>query len=817
MLTSIFNDDSDSNEPLDSKRNINNYRNNQYPNNNPNKNSNIYNTQYINNINDSKCQPQQKVLYQITNNTERNNDNYYNISNEQNSMSPSSKQYKNIHSSRNPYKKNNNEDYKDYKNSQIINKQKLRINPNIINIDNNSDEDVNNNELYKNSYKIKDYKNENLIKNEYYIKYVTLNRQAYEFLHDRNYLSALLIFQKCQDLSKNYLKDELKEINSLINMSICEYYNGNFSESYTVIAKAKIIYDSLSLEGYNISTKQRLQLIFKLFINSSLANLSVNKYEESKNDILFLISTIRKESDINKQFLYYRAVVYTLFKVESLINYDIEINNSINNLNTYNMEMSEPIKIINNLMNDFLRFLKEKNFGILLNTFKEASKKYKKLNDFNGYYFSLFYHYLVLYNEKRNNFENDDLEEIKKNISICNNQLIGNELVNQIKEKDINKLLKEFLDKINCACEIFELLEKFENELNKKLKEYDKEKNINIENENDLSYSHLLDKSHLFTNEKINSPIFVKLLLRYSANFLKQKKKAIQNENSNNQDSIIENYDNLIKEVELIQQKIDSNEINIENIKLHQLDKEMINSLKQLFDNLIYINYKSKLYRYFKNYKNKIYEKKNSQILEKILDFLSENLGEIIKGVFLFKINYKTKGYKAHFYKLNKKNYTLNIYQSEKELYPEKTISLLNDVIKIEYGIKSKNLKKKLLSKDKDARVLDLLRCPWKFISIITHTRSIDLHCNDEELNYMFYGLKSCLIRNNMGYKINSTTYFVINKIKLKISLIIKHKYKDKDDVPSVINKLNQERAIQTISFTKLFLLFNKYKKIKNN
>ena len=222
------------------------------------------------------------------------------------------------------------------------------------------------------------------------IKYVTLNRQAYEFLHDRNYLSALLIFQKCQDLSKNYLKDELKEINSLINMSICEYYNGNFSESYTVIAKAKIIYDSLSLEGYNISTKQRLQLTFKLFINSSLANLSVNKYEESKNDILFLISTIRKESDINKQFLYYRAVVYTLFKVESLINYDIEINNSINNLNTYNMEMSEPIKIINNLMNDFLRFLKEKNFGILLNTFKEASKKYKKLNDFNGYYFSLF-------------------------------------------------------------------------------------------------------------------------------------------------------------------------------------------------------------------------------------------------------------------------------------------------------------------------------------------------------------------------------------------------------------------------------------------
>ena len=808
MLTSIFNDDSDNNEIYETRIINNNNNNYQYSNNNTNKKLLVNQNNNNNNIKDSKFQSQQRILNQKVNNKEKNNDIYYNITNGNNLISHTGNNNKIINNSRVPYKNTKNEDNKE---SQMGNIEKKSVNPNIINIDNNSEGEENNNELPSSTYKIKDYRTDNIIKNEYYIKYVTLNRQGFEFIHERNYLSALLIFQKCYDLSKNNLKDELKEINSLINISICEYYNGNFSQSYIFISKAKIIYDSFSLEKYNMSTKLKLQLTWKLFINSSLANLSVNKYEESKNDILFLISTIRKESDINKQFLYYKGVVYILFKVESLINYNIEINNSINNLNSYNMEISEPINIINNLMNDFLRFLKEKDFAILLKTFEEASKKYKKLNDFNGYYFSLFYHYLVLYKEKLNNYENNELEEIKKNISICNNKLIGNELINQIKEKDINKLLTEFLNKINCACEIFELLENFEKELNKKLKEYDKEKNVNEEDEHNLSYSNLLDKSHLFTNDKINSPFFVQLLLKYSINFLeKEKKNAIQNEDINIQNSIIKNYDTLIEEVEIMQNKIKSNEINIENIRLHQLDKEMINSLKQLFDNLIYIYSKRKLYKYFEEYKSKI-------VFDRIADFLLFNLDKIVHGIFLFKINYKTKGYKSHLYNINKKSYNFNIYKSQNKNRPDKTVNLLKEVIKVQYGIKSKNLIKKLLSSEKDVNVLHFLRYPWKFISIVTGERSIDLHCEGEQLNYMFYGLKYCFHRKNMPYKINSASYFVLNKIKLQLAIKIKSQYKDKNDnIPNIIKKLIKERAIQTISFTKLFLLFNKYKK-KNN
>ena len=472
MLTSILDDFTESNGPIDSKRktNINrdnNINNNKNYNNNNNFQRKVYENDVNDNDNDNDNENPIKKIQKDTYNNNANNGNIYNkYSNNDNNNNYYINNYKTEPNSKSPYSikrnhksnnnineisnNNDNNTIDDYKISQISNRPKKgNFSNNNINTENNLTYNNNKYDKYDNyehinnkgkksinaikyekannnkplilnnnndnpniNYEIKDYKNENLMKNEYYIKYVTYNRQGYEFIHDRNYLSGLIIFQKCYDLSKNYLKDELKEINSLINISICQYYNGNFTESYTVINKAKIIYDSISLGGHSLSPKQKLQLALKLFINSSLANLSINNYNESKNDIKFLISTIRKESDIDKQFLYFRTILFTLFKVESLINYDIR-NNNLNN--SYNeVEISEPIKIINHLMNDFLRFLKEKNFNILLNTFKEAAQKYKKLNDFNGYYFSLFYHYLTLYNQKVNNNEINELDDIKK-------------------------------------------------------------------------------------------------------------------------------------------------------------------------------------------------------------------------------------------------------------------------------------------------------------------------------------------------------------------------------------------------------------------
>ena len=48
---------------------------------------------------------------------------------------------------------------------------------------------------------------------------------------------------------------------------------------------------------------------------------------------------------------------------------------------------------------------------------------------------------------------------------------------------------------------------------------------------------------------------------------------------------------------------------------------------------------------------------------------------------------------------------------------------LLNEILKVEYWIKSINLKK-LLPNEKDKYSIKFLRPPWKFISIITTSKS---------------------------------------------------------------------------------------------
>jgi len=827
MLTSILDDIIDSNELSESKRK-NNLDKINIKNKDLSKNSDIKvndNKQLLRSRKKSMKEEEdncfQKKHDNYIQNNEKNSEGNLNFQNSVNNINNHDYIYKNnldndkknsensneINDSFYP-KKNEVNDFSNHENSHYI---KDKHNPNYKDSNIEDNNQMINNKDCPNIIDELNYNNlDNIPENEYYIKYVTLNRQGYEYIHERNYFSGLSTFKNCYDLAKNYLKDKIKEINSLINISICQYYNGNFTESYNEINKTKLIYDSISS---NISNRQKITLAIKLFVNSSLANLSINNYNESKNDITFLISTIRKMTNINKQFLYFKTIIFSLFKTESLINCDIESNLQLKDTrNSYNNNEIEPSKIINHLMKGFIHFLKEKKFSILLNIFKEAAQKYKIINDLNGYYFSLFYHYIILYNLKKDSYEENELEDIKKKISICNNNLIGNELIDKIKEKDINKLLSEFIDKINCVCEIFQLLEKFEIELNNKLKEFIKERNsMNLsEDENNMSFSNLQDKSHIFTNEQINSLIIIKLLLRFSINFLEGKKnKEINTSNNKNN-----NYDKLINEVKIMLQKMSNNEINTENVKIHQLDKEVINSLKQLFDNLIYIYYKCKLFRYFKKFKKKTKKLKNFECINEILDFLIFNSEKLINGIKLVKINYKSNGYKKHFYNINEENISLCVWKSKNMNYPNKLYNLKKDIIKVTYGNKTRNLRKKLLSKEIDKESIKFIRIPWRILSIITRKRSIDLYCDDNQINYMFYGLKYFFIDNKVAYKINSTNYFLINKIKLKIAIILKQKFKDEDkeNIPNIIKLLIKEKSIQNISFTKLFLLYNKYK-----
>ena len=258
MLIPLLNDNEDLNGPSDSIRKSN-FGNN---------NNNINKEKDINNINNNKnirknIFPKKRVL-NINNKSNENlnndynyinNNNYYNYKSEPNNQQKNliNQKYKANLNENNQYPFNNNQENMKYSKIQNISRySNVNNNLNDMNLENINNDNNHNNEFMKINYEIKDYKAENLSKNEYYVKYVTLNRQGYEFIQERDYTFALLRFQKCFDLSKNYLKDELKQINSLINISICQYYTGNFTESLTSINKAKILYDSLNQQKYNI-------------------------------------------------------------------------------------------------------------------------------------------------------------------------------------------------------------------------------------------------------------------------------------------------------------------------------------------------------------------------------------------------------------------------------------------------------------------------------------------------------------------------------------------------------------------------------------
>ena len=376
--------------------------------------------------------------------------------------------------------------------------------------------------------------------------YKQLKRKGIQYIKERNYLSGLNTFQECLNIGKEHLKDNDKQIDSLINLSVCEYYNGNFKNSLPLIEKAKKIYEKIYLEGCQIVQKENTHLRIKLYTYSSMLNFAMNNYNTSINDIKNIIITIKLEIIIKRKLLYLKIVIYILFKVDSLIYYS-STNKFIKNIRSIQTNLfenltddssmedednnnicKENIKYTEKIIiNDFIDSLIYNNNMKLLNSFIENWKKYKENNDFTGYIYCIFYQYLIIYYKIISYNPNDDkdyendLKEFKDKLNICNKHLIGKQIDD--KNKKIINFLKEFNEKMECSRIIFNLLKNIENELN----------SINEEEPNDLLSSNFFQNEKKL-NKKIqircpnlqNEIIYIKE--EYYINYLKLKRKGFQ-------------------------------------------------------------------------------------------------------------------------------------------------------------------------------------------------------------------------------------------------------------------------------------------------
>ena len=691
------------------------------------------------------------------------------------------------------------------------------------------------------------------IKDEYYINYIKLKRKGFKNILDKNYVNGYSTFSECYELSSKYLKDKIKQIDSLINMSICQYYNGNFNNSITLLFNAKKLFATISLGECHISLRDKIRLGIKLYTNSSMSNLSFNNYKESINDIKYIIDLIEQENNLEKKLELYKYTIYLLFKADTLLNIKNEndiINNIKNNFN-YNSSDKNLIdlnsiknnKEINDIyidtqnekiMNDFLSCLKYKNFLIILNSFIENASLYKKNENMLQYYFCIFNQYLITYNNTINTQENNEenINEIKERLFICYKNLVGEEISTKIKEKNKNKdifqFLNEFNKKMECAFEIFSLLENYEKSINNITQDLYKEKKDDK----------IIDKKKYKNKFKLNeeSPFLVKLCLKYSLNYLNKKrdflinnannKKQTKNKNENNDSEInnnseetINNLNLLIKELEILIKKINSYEIDISLIKKTKINPDIINNIKILFQHLSKINYKSMIYLTFHKFREKLLKIKLNEMYLNIDNFLDKNYELIIKGMRLMKINYSSKGHKYYFYNIDSDSNTLQIRQKEGDPFPLVSYNLFKDVMKITYGIKSKNLIKKLKNKNEcNDETRKYLRMPWRFISFVLQKKSIDLYLENDQVDTWFYGLKN-FTKNDVEYKISSTNKFLLNKVKYRIVIKLKCAVNDGEIVEeksvNLVKKILKEKAVQNITFTKLILLYNKLVKDK--
>ena len=157
-----------------------------------------------------------------------------------------------------------------------------------------------------------------------------------------------------------------------------------------------------------------------------------------------------------------KNILYTLFKVDSLLNFisenklikDINENNANNN--NVNSESENNIiynnfNINENIMNDFLASLKYQNSMILLNSFIVNGTKYKNNNDLTENYFCIFNQFLILYNNainvnkdnNGNSIDNDNennLEQLKERLYICNKVLLGEEIISEINNNNYKEI-----------------------------------------------------------------------------------------------------------------------------------------------------------------------------------------------------------------------------------------------------------------------------------------------------------------------------------------------------------------------------------------
>ena len=564
-------------------------------------------------------------------------------------------------------------------------------------------------------------------------EFIELNKQSFEHLENKNYSLAKSTFSKCVEISIEL--GQIKYIESLINYSLSLYYNNEILSSYNSLKKAR------DLSYFLYENSEEINQIYFLYLralcNMCLISMNLNKFEESRQSLKKIISLIKepKIQDIKIQLTMLKELLYIFYRVDSLDKF-----HEISGINT-----NEKYKAINSEMNYddkglyyLYKSLENNNLNYWLNYLNKEINN-KKNNDINGYTWLLINRIIILYCQK----EQDNNENLLKKDY---NRLI--KLMEEYPEFEIDfdanmkKIYLDFKNKFDIAVEYYGEISNLEKELNNELNE-----------------------SLLVKNKKSKgkeNKTLIKLLL---------KKAIINLKEDNNENKII-----IQKHIKTALNLIENNKINWEIISILNINKDLINWIKNLFYGLLIIKEKFTLKKYFHKFKhNTIGEtslKNNIQKnYSKVELYLKNQLKSLEEGSVLIKFNYSSKGSAEHFFRICyvDNEYYLSIHKTISEIKPYKIYNL-KELHNITVGIQSENLRNKINNK-----FLNEYR-PYNIMSLWFKERTYDLYFDDDiEMNKWFeaiYYYKKFIL--GKGYRKN-LDYLFFSRLKIKMLYQLKN------------------------------------------
>ena len=609
-------------------------------------------------------------------------------------------------------------------------------------------------------------------------EYVQQNINAFRLIRAREYLKASEAYKTCLAIATK-LGNNYKIKDSLCNYGISLFYTGNFDEA---VSNLETAFNKITNNETNTNDYLNNQLSIKIISNLIVCYLCLNQFNYALimfNHLTNIISNYENEPNLQKNLI--KNINYIFFRIESLTDVD-SILDSISSDNHHN--------IIKRIIKSFHLYLKTNNIDEWIKCLQNEIDNLRIVQDYNGIIFALF-------NIQTGNFikgceiENKNLiqsstikftellkalnnnEENTTNYS--NNNTYNSNKVNEYSQEDITKILNLTKEKMNIAIKIYKFLYDKEKSLNSINNNINSNKNINntmdnsyINNNNNnnslFSYCNNNKKNNtFFMNNNINedsrlnnlkknngSKFFIKLLLKYALTYIQTN---ISNTGLARQ---------LCSHIELTLKFLSNDELDLSYLNLNDLSPEIFTSIHTLFMNLINIYKKNKLSKYFNRLKylnNKI----NKKYAEEQIKNLFENAYLGIKaGEILIKINYGNKETKNHYYLLNSKNESIDVFNNNKS---DPAIQI-NQIIKILYGIRSNNLRKKIKTLPNNDQ-------PYLFMSFLLRDRTYDLLFSEKSIKKWFYGLYYYLSKRNQNYKINSCSCFIIQRCKMKMNSLL--------------------------------------------